>query len=195
MRVAKIRTAFFVSRPIPLAQTQHICFLNPMLPDEFELFDPKITIKTPSWQCKFSDPTVRYLTLGDEPYKMLPERLIKIKREYVFISQFNENRTSNIEYVLTDRRIQSIWGVGMQQKPIHVFDIDIKNDLQVDFSFGVSFQNIHNHIGSAIQSFDLISAYESTTHIGEIKRVQSFTLREFEEMADFFDERIQVLSG
>jgi len=187
MRVAKIRTAFFVSRPIPLAQTQHLCFLNPMLPDKLELFDPKITIKTPSWHCKFSNPTVRYVTLGNEPYKMLPEKLITMRREYVFISQFNKKRTSNIEYVLTSSRIQSLWGVGMQEKPIHVIDIDIKNDLQVDFSFGVSFQNIPNHIGSAIQSFDLISSCESSTHIGEIKRVQSFTLPEFKKMTGLHD--------
>jgi len=149
------------------------------------VFDPEITNRTPSWQCKLSTPTVRYETLGNEPYKMLPERLINMGREYVFISQLRQNEPANLEYVMTNQRIQSIFGVGMQDKPIHVFDIDIRNDMQVDFGFGVNFKNTPNQIGSAVQNFDLVSSFNSTTHVGEIKQIRSYTLRKFEEDTGF----------
>ena len=185
MQTAKIRTAIFVKNPAPSSYMQHCCFLNPTLPEKLEVFDPEITIKTPSWQSKLTHPTVRYETLGSEPYKMLPERLIKMGREYVFISKLSQNTPINLEYVMTYQRIQSIFGVGMQDKPIHVFDIDIRNDMQVDFGFGVNFENTPNQIGSAVQNFDLVSSFNSTTHVGEIKQIRSYTLTQFEEDIGF----------
>ena len=181
MQTAKFRTAIFVKSPVPSIYMQHCCFLNPTLPEKLEVFDPEITNRTPSWHCKLSTPTVRYETLGNEPYKMPPERLINMGREYVFISQLSQNTPANLEYVITYQRIQSIFGVGMQDKPIHVFDIDIRNDLQVDFGLGVNFENIPNQIGSAVHNFDLVSDFNSTTHVGEIKQIRSYTLRRFEE--------------
>ena len=185
MQTAKIRTAIFVKNPAPSSYMQHCCFLNPTLPEKLEVFDPEITIKTPSWQSKLTHPTVRYETLGSEPYKMLPERLIKMGREYVFISKLSQNTPANLEYVMTYQRIQSIFGVGMQDKPIHVFDIDIRNDMQVDFGFGVNFENTPNQIGSAVQNFDLVSSFNSTTHVGEIKQIWSYTITQFEDYTGF----------
>lgn len=185
MQTAKFRTAIFVKSPVPSIYMQHCCFLNPTLPEKLEVFDPEITNRTPSWHCKLSTPTVRYETLGNGSYKMLPERLINMGREYVFISQLRQNKPANLEYVMTNQRIQSIFGVGMQDKPIHVFDIDIRNDMQVDFGFWVNFENTPNQIGSAIQNFDLVSSFNSTTHVGEIKKIRSYTLRKFEEDTGF----------
>ena len=185
MQTAKIRTAIFVSSPVPSSYMQHCCFLNPTLPEKLEVFDPEITIKTPGWQSKLTHPTVRYETLGNEPYKMLPERLIKMGREYIFITQLSQNTPKNLEYVMTYQRIQSIFGVGMQDKPIHVVDIDIRNDMQVDFGFWVNFENTPNQIGSEVQNFDLVSSVNSSTHVGEIKQIRSYTLTQFEEDTGF----------
>ena len=86
---------------------------------------------------------------------------------------------------MTHQRIQSIFGVGMQDEPIHVFDIDIRNDMQVDFGFGVNFENTPNQIGIVVQNFDLVSSFNSTTYVGEIKQIRSYTLTQFEEDTGF----------
>jgi hypothetical protein len=58
--------------------------------------------------------------------------------------------------------------------------------MQVDFGFGVNFENTPNQIGSAIQNFDLVSSFNSTTHVGEIKQIRSYTLTQFEEDTGFY---------
>jgi len=138
MRVVKIRTAILISSPVPNPSAKHICFLNPLHPHKMEVFYPKITVATPSWECMFSNPTVRYLQLGNEGYHLRPEKLISESREYVFISQMNQNRTSGLEYVLKRENVQKLWGFGMQKKPVHVFDISISSNLQIAYSMRVN---------------------------------------------------------
>lgn len=180
MRVVKIRTAIFISNPAPNPSAKHICFLNPLNPYDMELFYPKITVSTPFWECAFSNPTVRYLYHGREGYHLKPERLISEGREYVFISQMNKDRTSGFEYVLKSENVQKIWGLGMQKKPIHVFDISISSNLQIAHSMRVNTKNAKNKIGPIIENIELVSDENTSLHIGEIMQISHFTKQEFE---------------
>jgi len=181
MKVAKLRTAIFVSQESTSTFAQHRCFLNPRHSTDHEVFNPEIVVRTKNWECELSKPTVGYELLGNERYGLLPEPLVAEEREYVFISQLKKN-SCLLEYVLKKENIQSIWGFGMNEKPIHVFDIDIKNDLQVDPGFSIQLCDLAGPDGFTTTNFNLISDYESAIHIGEIKQIRSYRLAEFNEM-------------
>jgi len=180
MNIAKLRTAIFVSHNSTSTFAEHRCFLDPRQTTDHEVFNPGIVVETKNWKCSLSTPTVGYELLGNERYTLLPEQLIAENREYVFISQLRGN-SCLIEYVLKKENIQSIWGFGMHQKPIHVFDIEIQNDFQVDPGFSIEFGNFSAHTGYCIANFKLTSEYESGMHIGEIKQIRSYALSEFNE--------------
>lgn len=185
MRIVKIRTAIYISRPTPSPSARHISFLNPLNSLKLEVFKPKITIATPYWECMFSNPTVRYLNLGQEGYSLRPEKLVSEGREYVFISQMNQKKTSCIEYVLTNESIQRMWGFGMQKKPVHVFDISIASNTQVAHSMRVNTKNAINKVGPIIDNIELVSDEDTSLHIGEITQIQSFKIKEFKDICEF----------
>ena len=188
MRVVKIRTAILISSPVPNPSAKHICFLNPLHPHKMEVFYPKITVATPSWECMFSNPTVRYLQLGNEGYHLRPEKLISESREYVFISQMNQNRTSGLEYVLKSENVQKLWGFGMQKKPVHVFDISISNYTQVAHSMRLNIENAYNKVGPVIENFELVSDEDTSVHVGEITNIQSYSLSDFNQLTQITSE-------
>ena len=181
MNIAKLRTAIFVSHNSTSTFAEHRCFLDPRQTTDHEVFNPGIVVETKNWECSLPTPTVGYELLGNERYTLLPKRLIAENREYVFISQLKKN-SCLLEYVLNKENIQSIWGFGMNQKPIHVFDIEIKNDLQVDPGFSIQFYELTEPDGDTATNFKLISEYEAAIHIGEIKQIRSYELSEFNEM-------------
>ena len=181
MKVAKLRTAIFVSQDPNSTFAEHRCFLNPRHSTDHEVFNPEVIVQTKDWECRLSKPTVGYELLGNERYGLLPKSLIAKEREYVSISQLKKN-SCLLEYVLKKENIQSIWGFGMNKKPIHVFDIEIKNDLQVDPGFSIQFCDLAEPVGFNTTNFQLISEYASATHIGEIKQIRSYELSKFNEM-------------
>ena len=64
MKVAKLRTAIFVSQDPNSTFAEHRCFLNPRHSTDHEVFNPEVIVQTKDWECRLSKPTVGYELLG-----------------------------------------------------------------------------------------------------------------------------------
>jgi len=183
MKIAKIRTAVFTSNYFNQS-THHICFLNPLNNDNLEIFDPKIRVSTPFWDCSYFAPISAVRHFGQDKGTVKPWTLISSGREYAVISHFNQNDTSAIEYFFPRERFQNLRRAGLQKKPIHVFDISISSYIQLHGAVRLETSDAINKVGPVIQNLKLVSHYESILVVGEITKTHSYRLTDFEKMTE-----------